>query len=122
MLEGLRTTIYTVGDLQSARDWYAGMLGFEPYFDEPFYVGFEVGGYELGLLPADTGAAQTVYWGVPDIRAAMERLVSLGAAPHEEVRDVGGGILTASVRDPFGNILGVIENPYFELPESPQRA
>ncbi|WP_119066155.1 VOC family protein [Rubrobacter indicoceani] len=116
MLDGLRTAIYVVEDLEAARSWYAGMLGFEPYFDEPFYVGFEVGGYELGLLPGEPDAETMTYWGVPDIRGAMEHLISLGVIPNEKVREVGQDILTASVQDPFGNTLGLIENPHFKLP------
>ncbi|MGH9366216.1 MAG: VOC family protein [Thermoanaerobaculia bacterium] len=122
MLEGLRTAIYHVTDLAKAKAWYAKALGFEPYFDEPFYVGFRVGGYELGLDPdpaaGKPGPGGTVaYWGVPDARSAFARLLELGAGKHTEVREVGGGIKVATVRDPFGNILGIIENPHFELPK-----
>ncbi len=115
---GLRTVIYHVEDLDAAKAWYAEVLGFEPYFDEPFYVGFEVGGYELGLNPnldeATPGAGGVLaYWGVADADAAFARLLELGAEKHVPVSDVGGGIRVASVRDPFGNLLGVIENPHF---------
>jgi len=117
MLHGLRTAIYHVDDLDRAKAWYTEALGVEPYFDEPFYVGFDVGGYELGLLPAE-GAAPgpggvTVYWGVDDADAALARLVGLGAEPYEAVQDVGEGIRLGTVRDPFGNVLGVIFNPHF---------
>jgi len=119
---GLRTAIYTVSDLDAAKAWYAGVLGFGPYFDEPFYVGFEVGGYELGLLPAEGDApgagGLAVYWGVADADAALARLVEAGAEVREAVQDVGEGIKTASVIDPFGNVLGVIENPHFRLPDA----
>ncbi|PEN14906.1 glyoxalase/bleomycin resistance/extradiol dioxygenase family protein [Longibacter salinarum] len=122
MFQGLRTTIYVVDDLDRAKAWYAEALGAEPYFDEPFYVGFDVGGFELGLLPADErnspGAGGTLtYWGVPDIEAAVERLVELGATEHDPIQDVGDGVKTATVLDPFGNVLGVIENPHFQLPD-----
>ena len=121
MLLGLRTVMYHVDDLNAAKEWYAQVLGFQPYFDEPFYVGFNVGGYELGLHP--DGAPQRVarggstfaYWGVPDAKAAYERLLELKAVLHEEVQDVGGGILVGTVLDPFGNIFGIIENPHFKL-------
>ncbi len=121
MLEGLRTVIYKVTDIKKGRDWYAKVLGFEPYFDEPYYVGFNVGGYELGLDPDPEGSGpgpggSTAYWGVPDAEAAYRRLLDLGATKHSEVRDVGGGIKVGSVRDPFGNILAIIENPRFALP------
>jgi catechol 2,3-dioxygenase-like lactoylglutathione lyase family enzyme len=118
---GLRTAVYPVTDLQAARDWYARILGFPPYFDEPFYVGFNVGGYELGLDP-DTAASQPgedgphAYWGVEDAAAALARLLSLGAREHRPLQEVGGGIKVASVLDPFGNAFGIIENPHFRLP------
>jgi predicted enzyme related to lactoylglutathione lyase len=118
MFLGLRTVIYHVGDIGAGREWYARLLGQGPYFDEPFYVGFNVGGYELGLqpdaVPAGDGGS-VAYWGVGDARAALSRLLELGAGPHSDVQDVGGGILVATVTDPWGNVVGVIENPHFKL-------
>lgn len=118
MFLGLRTVIYHAGDLERAKEWYAEVLGFTPYFDEPFYVGFEVGGFELGLLPEDADSSRgdtgvTAYWGVKDADGALERLLRLGATAREDVQDVGGDIRVATVLDPFGNVLGVIENPHF---------
>lgn len=117
MFQGLRSAIYPVDDLDAAKAWYAEALGVAPYFDEPFYVGFNVGGFELGLDPdaagVTRGSTPIAYWGVADAVAAVLRLQSLGARPREEVRDVGGGIKVASVVDPFGNVLGIIENPHF---------
>jgi predicted enzyme related to lactoylglutathione lyase len=118
MFLGLRTAVYEVDDLDKAKEWYSQVLGFGPYFDQPFYVGFNVGGFELGLLPAEEGTSMGVggtmaYWGVEDIRAVMSRLEELGAPAHSEIQDVGEGILVASVLDPFGNPLGIIENPHF---------
>lgn len=126
MLEGLRTVIYKVTDIGKAKAWYAKVLGFEPYFDEPYYVGFNVGGYELGLDPDPEGAkpgpgGSNAYWGVANAEEAFGRLLAHGAKAHSEVRDVGGGIKVASVRDPFGNVIGIIENPHFELPSPPLR-
>jgi len=119
MLLGLRTVSYPTPDLARGKAWYSEVLGVDPYFDEPFYVGFSVGGFELGLVPdgepGDLGVR--VYWGVADAAVELERLVALGGVVHEPVTDVGGGIRVASVRDPFGNLLGVIENPHFELGE-----
>lgn len=120
MFLGLRTVVYQVEDVESAKRWYTEALGFAPYFDETFYVGFSVGGYELGLHPVseETPTGQggtTAYWGVDDIEAAMERLLELGATVHGEIQDVGEGILVASVNDPFGNLLGIIRNPHFNL-------
>jgi len=116
MLLGLRTAIYPVGDLPAARAWYAQVLGIEPYFDQPFYVGFAVGGFELGLVPDGTPgtAGPQPLWGVADAAAALARLLALGAQPLDALADVGEGIRVAAVRDPFGNRLGIIENPHFE--------
>jgi predicted enzyme related to lactoylglutathione lyase len=118
---GLRTAKYTARDLAAAKDWYRRVLGVDPYFDEPFYVGFNVGGFELGIVPdssaqLERAEAGVAYWGVEDADAAFERLVSLGATSVEPIQDVGGGIRIGAVRDPFGNILGVIYNPHFTLP------
>lgn len=125
MFDGLRTVIYHVSDLDRAKSWYSGILDQAPYFDESFYVGFEVGGFELGLLPggdpggsddrSDTAGGVFAYWGVPDAEAALERLIEMGATERGAVEDVGGGVKVATVLDPFGNILGVIENPEFDL-------
>lgn len=117
---GLRTALYHVDDLAKAKEWYSRVLATEPYFDEPFYVGFSVGGFELGLDPDVSklrpGAGGAVaYWGVPDARAAFQRLLELGAREHEGVQEVGGEIKVATVLDPFGNVLGIIENPHFKI-------
>ena len=111
MFLGLRTVIYPAPDLAASKAWYTALLGFEPYFDEPFYVGFEVGGYELGLHP-DATAAET-YWGVEDIDAAHARLLEAGAAERTPVTDVGGDIRVATLVEPGGAILGIIQNPHF---------
>lgn len=117
MIQGLRTAIYPVADLASGTDWYRRVLGQDPYFEEIYYVGFEVGGFELGLIPDGEPGLHgvQVYWGVPDARAEVERLLTLGASVHEAARDVGGGVVVGSILDPFGNVFGVIENPGFDL-------
>jgi predicted enzyme related to lactoylglutathione lyase len=121
VLLGLRTVIYKVPDLARAKAWYGELFGIAPYFDEPFYVGFNVGGYELGLDP-DVGGrgpgpgGATAYWGVRDLAAALERVAARGAAVDAPAQDVGGGIRVATVADPFGNQIGLIENPHFQLP------
>ena len=119
MFKGLRTAAYQVKDLAKAKAWYANVLGIQPYFDRPFYVGFNVGGYELGLVPvkeqhATREPAGIAYWAVEDAANSYQGLIDLGATMQEPVQDVGGGILIRSVRDPFGNILGVIQNPNFK--------
>ena len=82
MFQGLRTVIYPAPDLARAKAWYAELLGFAPYFDEVFYVGFNVGGFELGLVPdgkvGPAGAGVVAYWGVPDVAAAVARGAELG--------------------------------------------
>jgi lactoylglutathione lyase len=121
MFQGLRTAIYHVGDLQKAKEWYTEVLGFGPYFDEPFYVGFNIGGYELGLDPDVNGVTRgdnaVAYWGVENAAAAHERALGLGAQEHSAPRGVGGGIVVATVKDPWGNVLGIIENPHFKAGE-----
>jgi predicted enzyme related to lactoylglutathione lyase len=115
MILGLRTAIYHVSDLMKAKAWYSEVLGQSPYFDQPFYVGYSVGGFELGLLPdGKSGAGGTVaYWGVTDAADAVARLEALGAPVIEKLQDVGEGIRVATVADPFGNLLGIVENPSF---------
>jgi predicted enzyme related to lactoylglutathione lyase len=118
---GLRTAQYNVPNVAEARDWYAKALNIKPYFDEPYYVGFDVGGFELGLIPtkkeeAGRAGSVSVYWGVPNIEAGRDHLLSIGARPVGPVEDVGHGIKKASVYDPFGNVFGIIENPHFKLP------
>ncbi|MEP6570969.1 MAG: VOC family protein [Acidobacteriota bacterium] len=120
MFLGLRTAAYYVSDIARARDWYSAILGFAPYFDQPFYVGFNVAGYELGLQPSEVDPAKkaegvVAYWGVESAAAALKHLLEGGATLHEDVQDVGGDIKVATVKDPFGNIFGVIENPNFKL-------
>ena len=122
MFQGLRTVVYHVEDVDAAKRWWTATLGQPPYFDEPFYVGFNVGGYELGLHPAGGEDALPVgaltYWGVADIEEAHARLLEHGATPHRAVQEVGGGIKVASVTDPSGCVVGIIENPHFRLPGS----
>lgn len=116
---GLRTAIYKVGDLEEAKEWYSKILDKPPYFDEPFYIGFDVGGYELGLLPAKSAPRKPpvntiAYWGVEDVDHSYQRLIDLGAKPHEAPEKVGGDIKVATVLDPWGNPFGIIYNPSFK--------
>jgi predicted enzyme related to lactoylglutathione lyase len=117
MLLGLRTAIYHAPDIAAAKLWYMKVLGFPPYFDQPFYVGFNVGGFELGLTPDGSTSAVGAYWGVKDIEPALARLLELGAAPRTDIQDVGERIRVADVLDPWGNVFGIIENPNFKLSE-----
>ena len=118
MILGLRTVTYHVPDLQRAKAWYSTAFGVQPYFDEPFYVGFNIGGYELGLDPdtkrvAPGPGGAVAYWGVPDVDAAVAHFTKAGASLESPVQDVGGDIRVATVADPFGNLVGLIENPHF---------
>jgi len=121
LLQGLRTVIYHASDIAKAKDWYTKILGFPPYFDQPYYVGFNVGGYELGLDPnmkdVKEGNNVVAYWGVKDAREVYKKLIALGAKQESKIADVGEGILVGTVLDPFGNVFGIIENPHFKLPE-----
>lgn len=115
---GLRTCIYLVSDLDAAKKWYTDVFAVPPYFDQPFYVGFNIGGFELGLLPEEGPAGKKVptvktYWGVQDIQEVFKHLLDLGAQPDEEPTDVGDGVMVATVVDPWGNLLGIIYNPFF---------
>lgn len=116
-LEGLRTVIYPAPDLDAAKRWWRSVLEIDPYFDEPFYVGYDIGGYELGLLPtADPADGALVYWGVADVATSVAAAYAAGATEHAPVSEVGGGIVTATVRTPFGAVLGLIYNPHFSAP------
>src|SRR6266550_1120954 len=101
---GLRTVIYHVPDLKRAKEWYSSAFGVKPYFDEPFYVGFNIGGFELGLDPDPKSVkpgpgGSVAYWGVATVKSPIQ--------------DVGEGIRVATIADPFGNLIGLIENPHF---------
>jgi predicted enzyme related to lactoylglutathione lyase len=122
MVKGLGTVIYPVSDLNSAKTWYSTAFQQNPYFDEPFYVGFNIAGYELGLDPNPNQAVSrpgsgggVAYWRVADVDAAVEHFVTAGATVAAPVLDVGGNIKVATVTDPFGNLIGLIENPHFKL-------
>ncbi len=119
MFLGLRTVIYHAPDLAKAKAWYTETFGVAPYFDEPYYVGFEIGGFELGLNPdvsqVTVGDNAVAYWGVADIEQAYSHLVDRGAEPRAPVKDVGGDIKIGTVADPFGNVIGLIQNPQFTI-------
>jgi predicted enzyme related to lactoylglutathione lyase len=128
MLRGLATISYWADDLEAAKRWYTELLGIEPYFvrpedGPPAYVEFRVGDYqhELGLIDrryaregSRTGPGGVIaYWHVDDVAASLARLLAMGATEHEPVTPRGEGFNTASVVDPFGNILGIMENPHY---------
>jgi predicted enzyme related to lactoylglutathione lyase len=112
MFKKLRTVIYTATDLAVAKEWYIKATGIHPYFDEPFYVGFDINGFELGLDPnASSGPGnQTIsYWAVDDTEAASKKLVAIGGTLIRPRTNVGGEIHVAVVADPFGNNIGLID-------------
>lgn len=113
MLTGLRTIVYHVTNLEVAKLWYAEMFNIKPYFDESFYVGFDIGGFELGLDPSPEaytqGHSSITYWKVDNIGQAFSHLKKRKVLVHQEIHDVGEGIQVGSVYDPFGNIIGFIQ-------------
>ncbi len=116
----LRTVIYKISDLAKATVWYSITFRQEPYFKEVFYGGFNISGYELGLLPEEGATAKAdnvvTYWGVENIEEAYKHFNELGAKAYEEPNNVGGEIMVATVKDPWGNCIGLIYNPEFKLP------
>jgi len=117
---GLRTCIYRVGDLETAKKWYATAFGIKPYWEEPSYVGFNIGGYELGLLSGDNPASEkaegtVTYWGVEEIEKVYDHFIGSGATENEKPQSVGGPLMVATVKDPWGNVIGLIYNPAFQL-------
>ena len=126
MLRGMATVNYFAADLPAAGRWYTELLGVEPYFEVPGrYLEFRIGDYqhELGLinsnyLPARTSTdpapgREILYWHVDDLQESLARLLSMGAHEHQPVTERGHGFVTASVIDPFGNILGIMTNPHY---------
>jgi predicted enzyme related to lactoylglutathione lyase len=121
-ISGLATVIYRVTDLERAKAWYSAAFQQSPYFDQPFYVGFSIGGYELGLDPDPSGrksgpGGSVAYWRVARIDDAVRHFVESGAVHVAPAQEVGDGIKVATVSDPFGNLIGLIENPHFALPK-----
>lgn len=116
---GLRTCIYKVKDLAKARAWYTNAFNVQPYFDEPFYIGYNIGGFELGLQPeekSEVNKSENVltYWGVEDIERSYKKLIKQGAIMHQKPTNVGGELMVATVKDPWGNLIGIIYNPSFK--------
>lgn len=115
MFQGLRTVIYRVPDLDRAKAWYADVFGVQPYFDEPFYVGFNVGGYELGLDPnAKMEDGPRTYFGVENVQEAVDYFVARSCTVFEAPMETGGDIVVATVKRPNGQLLGLIYDPHFK--------
>jgi predicted enzyme related to lactoylglutathione lyase len=113
MFKKLRTVIYHVSDLQKAKEWYQQITGIAPYFDMPFYVGFNINGCELGLDPdmanATNGNHSFAYWSVDDIDTCVQNLLLANATIIENIKDVGEGTRVATLLDLWGNGIGLIE-------------
>ncbi|MEW2499518.1 MULTISPECIES: VOC family protein [unclassified Amycolatopsis] len=122
MLRGMATLNFSADDLRAAQAWYTDVLGIEPYFSRPGYIEYRLGDHEaeLGIVdrkylpPAPDGPAGAIlYWHVDDLAGSLDRLLTLGAKEHDGIRERGHGFVTASVVDPFGNVLGIMSNPHY---------
>jgi predicted enzyme related to lactoylglutathione lyase len=112
--QGIRTVLHPVSDLATATPVYAALLGVPPQTDGPYYVGFEAAGQHIGLVPGGGPQGMTspvAYWHVPDLEAKLAELTAAGATVKEPAHDVGGGRLVATVTDPDGNVLGLLQDP-----------
>jgi predicted enzyme related to lactoylglutathione lyase len=110
----VRTIIYPVKDLAQAKALYGQLLGIKPYADQPYYVGFRVGDQDIGLDPNGHKNGMTMpvgYFHVDDIQASLQALMDAGAKMQQDVRDVGGGRLIATAKDPDGNVIGLLQDP-----------
>ncbi len=123
-LRGLTTVSYFAEDHNSAKNWYTEFLGIEPYFERPGYAEFRLGDYqhELGIIDSKYvpgiesikgRAGVIVYWHVDDVESVVNKAIAMGAKPFEPITDRGHGFITATVVDPFGNILGIMYNPHY---------
>ncbi|OKK22013.1 glyoxalase [Streptomyces sp. CB00455] len=111
--QGVKTVLHPVSDLAKAKAVYAALLGVAPQTDEPYYVGFEAAGQSIGLVPTAGQQGMTApvaYWHVPDIEAKLAEVTAAGATVKEPAHDVGGGRLVATVTDPDGNVLGLLQD------------
>jgi predicted enzyme related to lactoylglutathione lyase len=111
--QGAKTLLHPVSDVEKAKAVYAALLGTPPQTDDPYYVGFEAEGQHIGLVPGGGPQGMTspvAYWHVPDIEAKLAEVIAAGATVKDPARDVGGGRLVATVTDPDGNVLGLLQD------------
>jgi predicted enzyme related to lactoylglutathione lyase len=111
--QGIRTVLHPVSDLTTAKAVYAALVGVPPQTDESYYVGFEVEGQHIGLVPGGGPQGMTspvAYWHVPDIEAKLAEVTTAGATVKEPAHEVGGGRVVATVTDPDGNVLGLLQD------------
>jgi predicted enzyme related to lactoylglutathione lyase len=114
MTQGIKTVLHPVTDLERSKAVYAALLGVSPMADAPYYAGFEVGGQHIGLVPGGGPQGMTspvAFWEVSDIEAKLAEVTAAGATVKEAAHDVGGGRLVATVTDPDGNVLGLLQDP-----------
>ena len=111
MNQGVSTVIYPVKDIAKAKEVFRELLGVEPYADAPYYVGFKVGNQDIGLDPNGHKEGMTAYYHVDDIKKSLKSLADAGATTIQEIKDVGGGRLIASVKDADGNVIGLLQDP-----------
>ena len=107
----MRVLVYPAKDIASAKTLFKALLGVEPYADAPYYVGFRTGDLEIGLDPNGRGVGPIAYWEVEDIGASLQILVDAGGLTVQDVKDVGGGLLIATVKDAAGNTIGLRQQP-----------
>jgi len=110
MNKGIKTIIYPVKDVTTAKTLFRKLLGVEPYSDQPYYVGFKIGDQDIGLVPNGHNAGMTAFYHVDDIKSSLQILLDAGAEIIQDIKGVGGGRLIASVKDRDGNIIGLIQN------------
>jgi predicted enzyme related to lactoylglutathione lyase len=111
--EGIKTVLHPVSDLAKAKPVYAALLGVQPQADAPYYVGFDVAGQHIGLVPGGGPQGMTspvAFWHVADIEAKLAEVTTAGATVKEAAHDVGGGRLVATFTDPDGNVLGLLQD------------
>jgi predicted enzyme related to lactoylglutathione lyase len=112
--EGIKIVLHPVSDLERAKPVYAALLGIAPQADSSYYVGFDVAGQHIGLVPGGGPQGMTspvAFWRVPDIEAKLAEVTATGATLNESAHDVGGGRLVATFTDPDGNVLGLVQDP-----------
>ena len=109
--QGIKTVLHPVSDLAAAKAVYTALIGIPPQTDESYYVGYEAEGQHIGLVPGGAETSPVAYWHVPDIEAKLAEVTAAGAKVKEPARDAGGGRLVATVTDPDGNVLGLLQDP-----------
>lgn len=110
MNKGIKTILYPVKDMTQAKTLFSKFLGVEPYADQPYYIGFKIADQDIGLVPNNPEAAVAAFFHVDDIKNSVQLFVDAGGAIIQEVKNVGGGRLVASVKDKDGNVIGLIQN------------